>query len=230
MNKEQKSKLKEVLPNPIKESFVMLIAGRRGSGKTTLCTRLLLTLNAFKGKFDKIILISPTAHLTSQWKVLDMSKWDVYTEYDPEIIKELLAEQSRSSLWRLGQERPKVLVICDDMGSQLRKVKRSETDYIDVLACNGRHVDVSLIQMAQVYTQFLPSVRSNADIIISYALNSHRDMLALWTECGGTCDYKAFRDHVCAVTDKRYDFVLVKNHGGRLKYHHCFTEITLSEK
>lgn len=208
----------------------MLIAGRRGSGKTTLCTRLLLTAKAFKGKFDKIILISPTAYLTPQWKVLDMSKWDVYTEYSPEIIKELLDQQSRSSLWRLGQERPKVLVILDDMGNKTRNIKKSETDYVDVLACNGRHLDVSLIQMAQVYTQIVPSVRSNADIIISYALNSHRDMLALWTECGGTVDYKAFRDYICAITDERYDFVLVKNHGGRLKYHHNFTEIELVEK
>jgi hypothetical protein len=104
----------------------MLIAGRRGSGKTTLCTRLLLTANAFKNKFDKIILISPTAYLTPQWRVLDMSKWDVYTDYDPEINKDLLAQQSSSSIWRLGRERPKVLVILDDMGSQTRNVKKSE--------------------------------------------------------------------------------------------------------
>ena len=134
MDKEQKSKLKEVLPNPINESFVMLIAGRRGSGKTTLCTRLLLTANAFKGKFDKIILISPTAYLTQQWKVLDMANWPVYTDYDPEVIKDLLAQQSSSSIWRLGRQRPKVLVILDDMGSQTRKVIKSEVDYIDVLA------------------------------------------------------------------------------------------------
>jgi hypothetical protein len=205
----------------------MLIAGRRGSGKTTLCTRLLLTPKAFKGKFDKIILISPTAHLTPQWKVLDTENWDVYNEYNPDIIKDLLAQQSSSSIWRLGRERPKVLVILDDMGNKTRKVRSSETDYIDVLACNGRHLDVSLIQMAQVYTQIVPSVRSNADIIISYAMNSHRDMLALWTECGGTCDYKDFRDQCCKVTNKKYDFLLVKNAGGRLKYHHCFNQIQL---
>ena len=205
----------------------MLVCGRRGSGKTTLVTRLLLTAKAYKGKFDKIILISPTAYLTPQWKVLDMTKWDVYTDYDPEIIKDLLAQQSSSSIWRLGRERPKVLVILDDMGSQTRKVKKSETDFIDVLACNGRHLDVSLIQMAQVYTQIVPSVRSNADIIISYALNSHRDMMALWTECGGSCDYKAFREQICSITAKRFDFVLCKNHGGRLKYFHCFDEVQL---
>jgi hypothetical protein len=157
-----------------------------------------------------------------------MSKWSVYTDYDPEIIKDLLAQQSSSSIWRLG-ERPKVLVILDDMGSQLRKVKKSDTNYIDVLACNGRHLDVSLIQLAQTYVQFTTSCRSNADIIISYALNSHRDLLALWTECGGSCDYKAFRQHICEITGERYDFVLVKNHGGRLKYHHCFTEVDFME-
>ena len=222
---EEKSKLKAVLPNPRKESFVMLVCGRRGSGKTTLVARLLLTKAAFKNKFDKIVLISPTANLTPQWQSFDTSKWDIHTDYSPGIIVDLISSQTRTRLWG---ERPKVLVILDDMGQQTRKVKKSETDQIDILACNGRHLDISLIQMAQVYTQIVPSVRSNADIIISYAMSSVRDQTAVYMECG--CgQFKHFREQFEAITDEKYCFMLVKNAGGRLLYHDCFTEFEMEK-
>jgi hypothetical protein len=112
------------------------------------------------------------------------------------------------------------------MGMQTRKTKHSETDQIDILACNGRHLDISLIQLGQVYTQFLPSLRSNADIILSYAMNSQRDLLALYAECG-LGNFKSFSQKIHQVTAKRYDFLLVKNHGGRLLYFHNFKEIDI---
>ena len=59
MQKMVKSKLKQVLSTPRDEAFVMLITGRRGSGKTTLLARLMCARNAWKGKYDKIIVISP---------------------------------------------------------------------------------------------------------------------------------------------------------------------------
>jgi hypothetical protein len=222
---EAKAKLKKCLPNPTKESFIFLACGRRGSGKTTLCIQLLLTGGGgFKNKFDKVMLISPTAHLSQQWKSIDTSKWSIYSEYDPSIIKELIEKQSQHSMFRFGQPRNKVLVILDDLGMKARKVKNSETDYLDVLACNGRHLDISCIFLGQVYTQFPPSYRSNADIIISYAMNNLRDMLALYNECG--CgDYKTFRDKVKTVCAKRYSFLTVRNRGGRIEYYKNFTPL-----
>jgi hypothetical protein len=222
---DSKTQLKKCMPNPTNESFIFLIAGRRGSGKTTLCIRLLLTgQGGFKNKFDKVILISPTAHLSKQWTSLDTSKWSVYSEYDPAIVKELIEKQSQNSVFRLGQPRQKVLVILDDLGMKARKVKANETDQLDVLSCNGRHLDISVIFMGQVYCQFPTSMRSNADIIISYAMNNLRDMLALYNECG-IGNYKDFRDKVKQITQKRYSFLTVRNRGGRIEYYKGFTPI-----
>lgn len=41
---------------------------------------------------------------------------------------------------------------------------------------------------------------------------------------------KEFRDHICAITDERYDFALVKNHGDRLKYHHLMGKYNMPHK
>lgn len=223
---DPKAKLRAALPNPSKESFVMVVSGRRGSGKTTLLTRLLITAGAFKNKFDKIIVISPTFYLSPQWKSLDTSKWDVHTSYNPEIIRELLAKQSSSPFWRLGQEREKICVILDDMGKTTRKVKASEEDPLETLACNGRHLDISVIFLGQQLVQMCPAMRSNADVTIVYASHNLRDNLALYNETGSG-DYKSFRDKVEMITNKRYHFLLIRNRGGRLEYFHNFDPIEL---
>jgi hypothetical protein len=221
------NKLKEVLPNPRNESFVMLMCGRRGSGKTTLATRLLITAKAFKGKFDKVVIISPTFYLSPQWRCLDSSNWSVHTEYNPQVIEELLAEQSGSSMWRLGRERPKILLILDDLGKSSRHIKKNEHDPLDTLACNGRHLDISVMFLGQQFSQMNTALRSNADIIIFFASHNLRDNLDLYNEVG-TGDYKFFRDRVAKITNKRFSFLLVKNSGGILKYYDCFQEIDIS--
>jgi hypothetical protein len=226
---EAKAKLKHIFPDPRKPkgSFVMICCGRRGSGKTTLLKRLLITAAAFKGKFDEIILISKTAHVSGDWSQLDTSNWSIYTEFDQVIIKELIEKQSQNPIFRFGQPRSKVLVIMDDLGMKTRKVKASETDYLDDLACNGRHLDISCIFLGQVFTQFPTSFRSNANITISYAMNNFRDMLALYGEVGGCGCYKSFRDQVHTVTAKQYDFLTIRNRGGRLTFFKNFTQIEL---
>jgi hypothetical protein len=223
---EQKSQLKAVLPNPRKESFVMLLCGRRGSGKTTLATRMLISPLAFKNKFDKVVIISPTFFLAPQWRSFDTSKWTIHTKYNPQIIEELLLEQSGSSMWRLGKERPKILLILDDLGKSSRLVKKNDTDFLDTLACNGRHLDISIMFLGQQFSQMNTALRSNADIIIFFASHNLRDNLDLYNEAG-TGDYKTFRDQVGEITNERYNFLLVKNMGGILKYHKCFEEIDM---
>jgi hypothetical protein len=219
----QKSVLQTVLPDPREESFVMCSVGRRGSGKTTLICKLLHSKNGFKGKFDKIVIISPTFYLAPQWKSFDSSSWDVYTKYDPEIVEELLTQQSGT--WRL-RKRPKILLILDDLGKTSRLLKKNQHDPLDTLACNGRHVDISVVFIGQQFSQMNTAIRSNADITIFFASHNLRDNLDLYNE-SGTGDYKSFRDKVKQITEKKYSFFLVKNCGGRLKYHANFQEVSM---
>jgi hypothetical protein len=225
-----KSQLAKVLPDPTKVggAFLMLISGRRGSGKTTLACKLLLTASAFRGKFDKIICISETFHMVQQWRCIDTSRWEVYTDYSPDIIQELITEQSSSAMWRLGRKRKNVLLLIDDIGNSSRLTKTGQVDYLDKIATNGRHLGVSIIFLSQQLTQTSPALRSNADIFIQFASHSLRDNLLLYSEVG-TGTYKDFRDKVEEVTAERYTFLLVKNNGGRLAYHQCFDEIDLGK-
>jgi len=220
---QKKSVLKQVLSTPRDESFVMLIAGRRGSGKTTLLAKLLCSKAAWKAKYDKIVVISPTFNLTPQFKCFDTSEWDVHLKYDGEIIKDLLASQSAD--FRINK-RPRVLLVLDDLGKSSRKVKASETDYLEVLACNGRHVDISVVFLGQQLNQMNGALRSNADFILFFASHSLRDNLLLFNDVGKG-EYKHFRDRVEELTKERYSFFCVKNSGGRLVYHQNFTQVEM---
>jgi hypothetical protein len=228
--RKAKSQLEKVLPDPTKQggAFLMLISGRRGSGKTTLACKLLLTASAFRGKFDNIICISETFHLVKQWQCIDTSERDAYSDYNSTIIRRLINEQTSSSMWRLGRKRKSVLLLIDDIGNSSRLTKTGQVDYLDKIACNGRHLGVSIIFLQQQLTQTSPALRSNADIFIQFSSGSLRDNLLLFSEVGAG-PYKDFRNSVEEITAERYSFLLVNTNGERLAYHQCFDEIDMGK-
>ena len=181
------------------------------------------TRGGYRNVFDKVVLISQTAKLSGQWDVFDQDVWQVYDEYNPQIITDVMNTQSEQT-----EDRDRVLIILDDMSSKTRKaVKSTQVDPLDTLACNGRHLGISVWFLCQVYTQTSTSLRSNADLLINFACHSLRDMLALYNECGGCIKYKDFRQRVASVTDKKYHFIAIRNVGGRLRYYHNFEEINI---
>ena len=129
-------------------------------------------------------------------------------------------------MWRLGRDKLKILLILDDLGKTSGHVKKNDHDPLDTLACNGRHLDISVMFLGQQFSQMNTALRSNADVIIFFASHNLRDNLDLYNEVG-TGDYKPFRDKIAEITNERFHFVLVKNCGGVLKYHHGFEEIQM---
>lgn len=58
--------------------FLMLIIGKPGSGKTTLMKHLLLDSEFYRNKFDKVLLVSPSAAKVG----LPVDPQDQHNEFD----------------------------------------------------------------------------------------------------------------------------------------------------
>ena len=205
------------LPDADKDPFVFVIAGRRGSGKTTLCIRLLISDCAYKGKFDKIILVSETAQLSGQWsRNIDTSDWQVHDHYSPKIIDDLMEKQTGTK----PANREHILLILDDLGHSTRRgLKMSDVDPLDTLASNGRHLCISIIFLCQQLSQTCTSIRANADAYICFAAHSLRDSLALRNETAGEIPWRAFHDKILETTKERHSFVLIRVTGGRVEHY-----------
>ena len=75
-----------------KTSFQCLMVGSIGASKTTTLINLLKNPLALAGRFNKIIIVSPTAKLDDKWKILYNHKIIVPNK---ELIKKLIKEQTK---------------------------------------------------------------------------------------------------------------------------------------
>lgn len=62
--------------------FLMLAVGKPGSGKTTLVKHLTMDKEFYKNKFDKVLLVSPSASKTG----LPVNKGDVSDSFELEWV------------------------------------------------------------------------------------------------------------------------------------------------
>jgi hypothetical protein len=131
-------------PCPNKDAFCSLIVGRRGSGKSSLILKQLLKGGVYHKQFNLIVIISPTVCLDPKWRKLDQEGIVFFDEYQDEIIDTLIEEQTECFRKR------KTLVIMDDCANE-RVHKTSKS--LGKLACNGRHLGISVIFSSQVKTK-----------------------------------------------------------------------------
>ena len=74
----------------------VIISGKSGSGKSTLLVNLLQDKRFYKGFFDRIFWISPTASGDDIQKTLNIDKKDVFTDLEeaPEVLQVILEAQA----------------------------------------------------------------------------------------------------------------------------------------
>jgi hypothetical protein len=149
-------------------SFVMLICGSRGSGKSNLLTNIVCRKKPFlKGLFNKIFLFSPTAK--SDTKICSnivekISFGNYYDKYDDEVLQSILDEQMEK-IEEYGRDvSDKLLFIFDDLVSDGTAFNNSK-NAITKLIFNSRHYNASVIILAQRYVSVPRNIRTNAQII-----------------------------------------------------------------
>ena len=186
---------------------VTIIAGRKGSGKTHLLCRLLLT--AWWGVYDRIVFVSPTfkSQFDSLWCQLSPEGITVHESLEDSFIENLLQSVSTST-------RHSTLLVMDDIGEDLRKTPPA---MLNKLVSNSRHYKLSIVCLHQKMTQSPTIVRANADCIISFPACSFLEREALWREIS-TVDRKTFQRIFTDATVEQHSFLVSTiDKGGILK-------------
>jgi hypothetical protein len=142
---------------------ITIIAGKKHSGKSYLCCKLLLT--SWRFQYDRIIFVSPTfrSQYDSLWHKLSPEGIQVHEFIDESVIQNLMDKLSNDK----KRPRPATLLVLDDLGEEFRKFCPR---VVNMLVSNSRHFNLSVVCLHQRLTQSPPIVRANADCIIAFSL------------------------------------------------------------
>lgn len=157
-------------------SSVQIISGRRGAGKSTLLLCLLQSKKAYRGRFDNVYLVSPTAATDAKFERLvgELQAEDkFFDKLDQPTVEEIFERIQSANDEGRRQKRPVKplhLLILDDCVCDLPK---SRSSVLDRIVIQSRHHNVSLIITSQKYNLLNRTLRANADLISFFpSLNS----------------------------------------------------------
>lgn len=217
--------------------FCMCTVGPSGSGKTNyLCS--LLNKGKRKGKqcgfrnvFSNIFIVSPSLHTIKTSPFSDINDEWKHTELSVETLEmfEELCEESIEEAEENDEEKPFNLLILDDCGTKIRKDKKIESKFNEVVA-NRRHKhNCSIIMLLQYTTQIPPSIRSNLSHVVSFLPKSYIEKENIFTAWTGK-QKKYMEQFYEFVFRKPHDTLLIDmtNRTGNYKFYRNFNELVFN--
>ena len=191
-----------------------LICGKKGSGKSHLCCKLLLT--SWRYKYDDVIFVSPTfrSQFDGLWNKLSPDGIVVHETLTEDLVNNILASVSNN-------KQRKTLLVLDDCGEEFRKISPR---VVNLLISNSRHYNLSIVCLHQRLLQSPPIVRSNADVVIAFAACSYQEIECLW-KMVATVPRRQFQAMFAECTQTQNSFMVcmvsLVDKGGRLKFYQC---------
>lgn len=208
--KIQNNKKQSVCTPLMETSFLYLISGPSGSGKSNLLVNLLTKsgkskcgnkMKSYRGMFDNIVMVSPSAH-TIQNKLLDTIPSDQrFDALEPEVFEKVegLTEDA-------VEEDIHTLLVLDDVSSELRKKDIEGT--LNRMVKNRRHHNLSLIIISHKITDYGTALRNNANLIFIFRPKSKREYDMITTEfmMRPANECKQLIEH---IYQNKHDFMLI---------------------
>jgi hypothetical protein len=157
-----------------KSAFTWAICGGRGAGKSTLLLNLLRT--KFKGEYDKIWLISPTAGRDEKFKKLVDEIGTQYLKKPSDEVIQSILEDCKHEIDESKEHKeplPNFMIILDDCLHMLPKSTQASS--INELMTCHRHVRCSVVLLSQKYNKLNPLIRSNLDCISMFKTNNRSE-------------------------------------------------------
>lgn len=165
---------------------IMLISGKKRTGKSSLALSLLSSPKIFKGYFGNIFLISPSKEEKTKALRDELDKDGKYfTDLNQQNIdtilnyiknEEMLKKQKEK---KLGKKLP-IIYNCiwlDDVVADLpRSMKKN---CITNLFYNHRHYNVSIIVTTQSYKQIAPNLRKQSDVLYIFPMANKKEKEAI---------------------------------------------------
>jgi hypothetical protein len=144
------------------------------------------------------------------WGQISPDGVSVYLAFNVEIIETLMQQQTVNRVQR-------VLLLLDDLGEDVCRSKDATAVFHKMIA-NSRHLNISIVWLAQKITQVPTYARANADCFISFASLATRERDALFNEVSMT-DKKTFAAMFADATRDQYSTIAATFKDGQLRFY-----------
>ena len=193
----------------------LLLIGKSGSGKSNLLINLLANIKFPYDKLfdgDRIFIFSPSLRGDEKLKTLikykEIPGSNLFEEYSDELLLSLYEELVDDVSERL-EENEKVqptLIILDDLSFSGKLANRFNA--LSKLMCNSRKFAISIITLAQAYTQIAKNIRTQATGMIIFNTNN-RELGSIEEENNFLKSKNAFINMFRSVVLERTDFLAI---------------------
>ena len=194
----------------LSKSFNLLVVGRPGSGKTNFVVNLLKTgkyneeRRGLRKMFENVVVCSPSIKSLKNnvFNTIDESK--LFEEFNMEFInfvKEFTDIES--------DEGNNTLIICDDVGAQLRRRDAQVEKAFMSLAFNRRHRRLSIITSVQSYKNLPVPLRTSASHLVLFRPVNQKELISVWEEVLGPIERANLNKFIDWVFDKKHNFLFV---------------------
>lgn len=203
--------LSKLNPQVISDGAVVLMLGKRGTGKSTVVRDLLW----YKRHIPDGLLLSPTADMTGDYADCIPSTF-IIEKWDPEVVQQFLNRQTRINRRRKKAGLPKkyAFLVAEDCGYDAKFVK---DPILKEMFMNGRHQGVFFIFTLQYAISIKPELRSQIDWVFILKEDTPKYRKILFEEyCGAVGSRQQF-DKVMDVCTEDYRCLVIKRTGSSNK-------------
>lgn len=196
-----KIKIKKFDPTTIKKDAVVLLIGKRGSGKTTLMKDIMYHM---RDKLEFGIAMSPTEDTTASLSSF-IPPTCIYNTYS-NVVLETLLETQRKQIKKGSQKN--VFLLLDDCMYDKKIMAGTSTRE---LFMNGRHRKVFFMNSVQYMMDMPAALRSQVDYVFALKENIISSREKLWKYFFGM--FQDFRDFnkVMNSCTQGYECIVVDN-------------------
>ena len=217
------------IPEPLdNKSFVMLVVGAKGSGKTSLMVSLITgqkkPFKAYRGVFDEVILNMPKAsrRSISGDPFKSLPEGSCYEDFDLHLLDEIYEKAEERA-----EDEEFTLAIIDDASSKL-KTNKMMIDKLTLLVHRHRHLRLSLMILVQDLTSVPLGIRKNADSIVYFRPTNEKSNIIFREEFLGGFSKEEMNELMKFVFKKKGDFLLVKLNVIPFQYYRGLNKLIIS--
>ncbi len=209
--------------------FAMYVLGVVKAGKSTLLSSILpLYIDAF----DKTFFLSPTFNLDPEAITLLDSYPDIEAFGDINALDVIVRKMTKVNKGKDPKDKVKVLVIMDDMISDICKLGRKDSTFLTRIALNRRHVGISFIMLSQHFRKCPSMLRSNFSSFALFRMENQLEKKKVIEELSGFLGKKKFEELFNRATSDPYNFLSINYDASEKQYQYTknFNEILVSEQ
>lgn len=172
-------KVKSFRAKNLKPNRVVLMIGRKGSGKSTALRELLFSL---KDQIEYAVAMTPTFETIKDLQAVMPIKC-IHTEYNEDVVNAIVEHQQERNL--NDQEKKIVAIILDDC---MYDKKTLSSEAINKLHMNGRHLNILFINLVQYVMDYPARLRNSVDYIFAWWETQRDIRFKLWKTFFGIFD------------------------------------------